>query len=751
VLRLERRRRTRVGLVLLALSLVMLVSAPPGGAVPPVITPVFTGTTGQNGWWVSNVTVQFQITGDVTSSSGCDVRTLTTDGTHTELVCTATGPDGTAQSNPAVRIDKTAPTVTSGLDRPANGNGWHNQPVKFTVSGVSDATSGLGPCTSPPTYSGPDNASVPLSGDCRDNAGNISARSVTVKYDATSPTVNAGLARSADANGWYNHSVALVLTRSDGTSGIDSCVEPTYSGPDTANASITGSCTDKAGNSTSRSVPLKYDATAAAVSATLSRLPDSSGWYNSAVELAFSGADATSGIASCTQATYQGPDTGGTSLGGNCTDKAGNVGGASSVAFRYDATPPTISASLDRGPDSGGWFNHSVKLTASGEDGLSGLASCSSPSYSGPDGAGASLTATCSDAAGNTAASTADFRYDATAPSVNAALAREPDANGWYNHAVQLTTSGSDGASGLASCSSPSYGGPDTRGTALTGTCTDVAGNGASRAVTLRYDSTPPTVTAGLARAPDANGWFNGPVKLTTTGADATSGVDACTSPTYGGPDDATASLTGSCRDAAGNAASQTAGLRYDSTPPRLTGVTVASRSGAVIVSWSASADTASVTVKRSRDRKGASQTNVYKGTGRSITDRGLKNGVRYRYAVAAVDVAGNVKSLVAEGEPRALRTPAEGARVKRAPTLSWWGVSKADYYNVQIYYGRLKVLSLWPVLEKLVLKRTWRYEGKSFELVPGRYRWYVWPGLGARKLNRYGPLLGSGSFVVAK
>jgi hypothetical protein len=60
-------------------------------------------------------------------------------------------------------------------------------------------------------------------------------------------------------------------------------------------------------------------------------------------------------------------------------------------------------------------------------------------------------------------------------------------------------------------------------------------------------------------------------------------------------------------------------------------------------------------------------------------------------------------------------------------------------------------VLSLWPVLEKLTLKRTWRYAGKSFELVPGRYRWYVWPGLGERKLNRYGPMLGGGTFVVVK
>jgi hypothetical protein len=156
------------------------------------------------------------------------------------------------------------------------------------------------------------------------------------------------------------------------------------------------------------------------------------------------------------------------------------------------------------------------------------------------------------------------------------------------------------------------------------------------------------------------------------------------------------------------------------------------------------------VTVERSRG-KASSGKMVYRGTGRSAVDRGLRNGVDYRYSVTAVDVAGNTKTLSADGVPRALRAPAEGARVKGPPTLSWWGVAKADYYNVQVYRGRLKVLSLWPVLEKLTLKRTWRYAGRSFELVPGRYRWYVWPGLGARKLNRYGPMLGGGTFVVVE
>ena len=38
---------------------------------------------------------------------------------------------------------------------------------------------------------------------------------------------------------------------------------------------------------------------------------------------------------------------------------------------------------------------------------------------------------------------------------------------------------------------------------------------------------------------------------------------------------------------------------------------------------------------------------------------------------------------------------------------------------------------------------------GRRYRLTPGRYRWYVWPGLGARSAKRYGSVLGSSSFVI--
>jgi hypothetical protein len=57
---------------------------------------------------------------------------------------------------------------------------------------------------------------------------------------------------------------------------------------------------------------------------------------------------------------------------------------------------------------------------------------------------------------------------------------------------VGLTFVGTDATSGVASCSSTTYGGPDGLGVRVAGNCRDVAGNLASGSLPLNYDATPP-------------------------------------------------------------------------------------------------------------------------------------------------------------------------------------------------------------------------------------------------------------------
>jgi hypothetical protein len=266
----------------------------------------------------------------------------------------------------------------------------------------------------------------------------------------------------------------------------------------------------------------------------------------------------------------------------------------------------------------------------------------------------------------------------------------------------------------------------------------------------LEYDATAPRSVAGApARPPDSDGWYNHGLTVGFAGVDDMSGIASCSLGSYRGPDNASASVPGSCVDNAGNVAAATPfRLRYDATPPSVIDVTVVAGDRTALVRWSVSPDATGVTVTRSAGTKSEPVT-VYRGTAGVYTDRRLTNGTRYRYTVSAFDAAGNAAAGSAEATPTApLYSPRAGARLTRPPRLAWKPAPKARYYNVQLWRGG-KILSAWPTKPSLRLRRVWTFEGRRYQLLPGRYRWYVWPGFGARSAKRYGSMLGSSSFVI--
>ena len=151
----------------------------------------------------------------------------------------------------------------------------------------------------------------------------------------------------------------------------------------------------------------------------------------------------------------------------------------------------------------------------------------------------------------------------------------------------------------------------------------------------------------------------------------------------------------------------------------------------------------------------------LYEGGATKVTDRSAKNGVTYRYRVTTIDQSGNVSTGVEKkATPQApLFGPLAGAVVTAPPTLQWIAKPKASYYNVQLWrFGgggqakaaqAVKILSVWPTTTRYKLGKSWRFERKAYTLTPGRYRWYVWPGLGKRSAKKYGPLIGQSSFTV--
>jgi hypothetical protein len=354
----------------------------------------------------------------------------------------------------------------------------------------------------------------------------------------------------------------------------------------------------------------------------------------------------------------------------------------------------------------------------------------------------------------SSANATVHVKIDKTPPGASVSTARPPDGGKWFNHPVEVDFSGTDALSGIEGCTAPVTVSADTPATGLdvSGSCTDNAGLSTAAGTTIFYDSTPPVI-AGVTpdRPPDHAGWYTHPVGLTVSGSDPLSGLAGCDSPTYRGPDGAGVTGSGSCRDVAGNVAvAQSAPFNYDATPPAAATIQVTPGNRRIDIAWTLPPDAATVVVLRSRQGAASAPKLVYSGRAASVVDKGLKNGVKYRYTVTDLDQAGNSTSRTVAAVPTAssLR-PLLGSTVSAPPRLTWKRVSLASYYNVQLYRGRQKVLSKWPQTASLQVGARWHYRGRAYTLLPGHYRWYVWPGFGAKGEHRYGKLLGTSSFRV--
>jgi hypothetical protein len=162
------------------------------------------------------------------------------------------------------------------------------------------------------------------------------------------------------------------------------------------------------------------------------------------------------------------------------------------------AAAPTVSYSCTPTPTSCvGWYRSNVRIqwTYNDPDGVMNTDGCNTHTVT-TDTTGSPEHCYVQDLNGIWTRIDLSLRRDATPPQITAvAPSRAPDFDGWYTHPVGLTWSGTDATSGLASCSSATYAGPDSSAAQATGTCRDKAGNVASTSFSLKYDATPPTLT----------------------------------------------------------------------------------------------------------------------------------------------------------------------------------------------------------------------------------------------------------------
>jgi hypothetical protein len=170
--------------------------------------------------------------------------------------------------------------------------------------------------------------------------------------------------------------------------------------------------------------------------------------------------------------------------------------------------PPIVTYTIDGIPGTSGWYrgskdgDHVVLRWSVRDPGALFILTmgCDTTVINGPS-PGTARTCTAWSEDGTTSVTTRAIKIDANPPAgVSASISRAPDWHGWHNHPVTVTWSGQDAMSGIASCTSVTYSGPESAQATLKGGCTDVAGNDSLSTVVLKYDQTPPKLTRIVVR-----------------------------------------------------------------------------------------------------------------------------------------------------------------------------------------------------------------------------------------------------------
>ncbi|TLZ68302.1 MAG: hypothetical protein E6K12_01905 [Methanobacteriota archaeon] len=472
---------------------------------PPSTTDSVSGTTGANGWYVSNVTVSLSASDSESGIDNVYVRVdgggwavytspvTVTDGTHL-LEYYAVNNAGLAETSHSVPIlvDTNPPTTFIWFSGTRGANGWYTSNVTVALN-ATDATSGVATTSyridggTWLAYTGPfvlgdgqhvvDYFSIDLAGLPE------TMHSQTIAIDTTPPSTTASVSGTAGANGWYVTTVAVSLSATDPGSGISNVYTridggdwQVYSGPVTVTDgthvfefyAVNGAGLFEG----THSLSLAVDTTPPASSISLAGTAGANGWYVSNVTVSLSASDATSGVAN--------------------------------ISYRVDGGAWLSYA----GPFVLGEGSHAVDYFASDQAGLA------------------------------EAAHTTTIAVDLTPPTTTASVSGTAGANGWYVSNVMARLSASDSGSGVANIyvqldggNWAIYAGPVTltEGTHIVGYfAVDHAGLiEATHSLSISVDTAPPTTTSSLSGTAGTNGWYTSNVTVSLTATDATSGVAA--------------------------------------------------------------------------------------------------------------------------------------------------------------------------------------------------------------------------------
>jgi hypothetical protein len=236
-----------------------------------------------------------------------------------------------------IGLDNDLPTITATVQPSPNVAGWNQAPVTVSFS-CADATSGIATCSTPITVT-TEGGNQTITGTAVDRAGNMATRSVTLNIDATPPGLSSSFTPVPNSNGWNNTNVTVSFAATDSLSGVATVTPPVTVTTEGANQRVSGTATDRAGNSSMVNATVNIDQTPPSLSPVLMPAPNSNGWNNTPVTVSFAATDSLSGVATVTppvRVTTEGANQG---VSGTATDQAGNRS-TKSATVNLDTTPP---------------------------------------------------------------------------------------------------------------------------------------------------------------------------------------------------------------------------------------------------------------------------------------------------------------------------------------------------------------------------------------------------------------------------
>lgn len=353
--------------------------------------------------------------------------------------------------------------------------------------------------------------------------------------DAVPPVVTGSADFAPNANGWSPLGTTITWASVDPepSSGTATVPAPTVVATEGENQTITSepSC-DPAGNCSTGTFSISVDATPPLLSASTSQSPSTAaGWFTTDVEFTWSCSDSLSGIdGSCPEATVVGGEGEGLTTSATVSDRAGNSASATSEPVRIDRTAPVTDVTAPEG-----WTNQSVTLDLVATDNLSGVAQ----TFARVDGGETQEVVTVTiagqgshtveywsvDNAGNIeSVKTATVWLEFDGPDVVASVSPQPNAAGWNNSPVTITTVCSDALSGITACSGAITLNNDGANQTVQVSGTDGAGNTSSLSVTVNIDSESPLVEVVGASSNGVYPLESAPSPTCST-SDVTSGV----------------------------------------------------------------------------------------------------------------------------------------------------------------------------------------------------------------------------------